>query len=105
MDTTIVLLAKVSMKGKKTSRWRPFLYRSWGGRLDVATNTQPLSNIIVQRDLRSKASAMSVTCISSSSRRRRGNQHIVSTHAMQDGTWNSSKHITSNSSARPDAIL
>lgn len=52
----------MSMNGRNRGRWRPFLYKSCGGRLDVATITRPQSNRPENRRFISIASPTSVTC-------------------------------------------
>lgn len=59
--TTIECFFKTGIKGKNKNRCSPFLYRSSGLRLLVATTTMPLSKSSVNSRFNIIAFAMSVT--------------------------------------------
>eukprot|EP01136_Pigoraptor_vietnamica_P006104 Opistho-1_new@38618 len=59
-----------AMKGRKCSRFSPSLYRSDGGRFDVATTVTPRSISAVNSRERIIASALLFTTISSNARQR-----------------------------------
>ena len=58
------------MKGKNKVRFRPFLYRSSGGRFEVVTITTPPAKSISNSRPTTMASVMSLICISSKANNR-----------------------------------